>query len=137
MTHPPPHPWSWTGAQPLPPNARRLSWDSLTQQGERGLPAALCASSPEAWGWGMRVHPSGRIGALWRGGVSGVCSSRVVFGVLGISVPLKWEAVSSLFEHVFLSWIFVDSTNGRWSFGACTLTFCGHHSMTTISRSSL
>lgn len=135
VTHPPPHPWSWTGAQRLPPNTRRLSWDSLTQQGARGLPAALCASPPGARGWGMRVHPSGRIGALWRGRMSGVRSSRVVVGVLGISVPLKWEAMSSLFEGVFLTWIFVGLANGRWSFGACKLTFCGYHSMTTISRS--
>lgn len=67
MTHPLPHPWSWTGAQQLPPNTRRLSWDRLTQQGERGLPAALCASSPGVRGWGMRVHPSGRIGGRLEG----------------------------------------------------------------------
>ena len=135
MTHPLPHPWSWTGAQRLPPNTRRLSRDSLTQQGERGLPAALCASSPGVRGWGMRVHPLlEESGALWRGGVSGVCSSRVVVEVLGISVPLKWEAVSSLFKGVFLTWVFVGSANGQWSFGACKLTFCGYP---TISRSSL
>lgn len=50
-------PWGWRSAQLLPPKTRPLIRDSLTQQGERGLPAALFASSPGE-GWGMCVHPS-------------------------------------------------------------------------------
>lgn len=94
-----------------------------------------CARPCQGRGKNVCVHPSESTGSSTEGR-----NLLSVLGVVGTSLPLKWEAVCLSFReclYVSLSWIFVSPADRLRAFEVCMLGYLGCHSVTTISRSFL